>query len=46
MSWAFWNTYADEAWAALTLDWEKPAATAVIDFTALQAALDQIGKVA
>jgi hypothetical protein len=46
MTWAFWATYADEAWAALSLDWKHPAAHTAIDFAALQAAIAQIGKVA
>jgi hypothetical protein len=46
MSWSFWSAYADEAWAALSLDWKHPAGHTAIDFAALQAAIAQIGKVA
>jgi hypothetical protein len=46
MTWAFLNTYADEAYAVLSQDWLTAPKTSGIDFPALQAALGQIGKVA
>lgn len=46
VSWAFWNAYADEAWAPLSQDWANAPKASGIDFAALQTALAQIGKVA
>jgi hypothetical protein len=44
VSWAFWSAYGDEAWAALSLDWQKAPKISGIDFAALNAALAKIGK--
>jgi hypothetical protein len=46
MTWAFWNTYADEAWAVLPAEWAAAPKSSGIDYAALQAALSQIGKAA
>jgi hypothetical protein len=44
MSWKFFNTYCDEAWALLPANWKKRAPVG-FDFKLLQADLAQIGQV-
>jgi len=44
MSWKFFNTYCDEAWALLPANW-KSRAPRGFDFAALEADLAQIGQV-
>ena len=44
MTWAFWNTYVEEAWAILPLEFQDKAPGS-FDFAALQADLAQIGQV-
>lgn len=45
VTWEFLDTYADEAYAALSLDWAKAPKVSGIDFAALQADLSQFKAV-
>jgi hypothetical protein len=44
MTWAFWHTYVDEAWALLPIEWQIHTGVQGFDFATLAADLADVGK--